>query len=298
MATVRLKDGFIGERYLVLPKMVVDMLEDDELTRQLYITDIGFYPSAQHHYRERLQPIDQFVLIYCVGGAGWYRIGNTCYEVKTDDFFILPAGAPHAYGSNEGEPWTIYWVHFKGALAPPLARGLHMPHSVAPTTNSRNRDRLSLFEEIFYTLKSGLSIDSLHFSMAMFHYFLASLQYVREFRNATGDGKQRGPGDMAQAAIHYMKENLERQLSITALAQYVGYTPGHFTTLFHRAIGHSPRAYFNMLKMQEACRMLEETDMKINQIALKLGYTDPFYFTRLFTKIMGMAPSDYRLAPH
>ena len=73
---VKLKDGFTGERALVLPRMIVDRMEEDPLTSMLHITDIGYYPKAKHHFRERKEPINQYVFIYCIDGAGWYRIGE------------------------------------------------------------------------------------------------------------------------------------------------------------------------------------------------------------------------------
>lgn len=67
---VKLKDGFTGERALVLPRIIVDKMEEDPLTSMLHITDIGYYPKAKHHFRERKEPINQYVFIYCIDGGG------------------------------------------------------------------------------------------------------------------------------------------------------------------------------------------------------------------------------------
>ena len=61
-AMVKLKDGFTGERALVLPRMIVDKMEEDPLTSMLHITDIGYYPKAKYHFRERKEPINQYLL--------------------------------------------------------------------------------------------------------------------------------------------------------------------------------------------------------------------------------------------
>ena len=63
---IRQKDGFQGERQIVLPPVIVEMERKDPLVSSLYVTDIGYYPNATNHYRARKQPIDQYVLIYCV----------------------------------------------------------------------------------------------------------------------------------------------------------------------------------------------------------------------------------------
>ena len=61
---VKLKDGFTGERALVLPRIIVDKMEEDPLTSMLHITDIGYYPKAKHHFRERKEPSICLYLLY------------------------------------------------------------------------------------------------------------------------------------------------------------------------------------------------------------------------------------------
>lgn len=296
---IRIKEGFRGQRSIVIPKIITDMLERDTLGAALHITDIGYYPSARHHFRERREAPGQFVLIYCVEGRGWYRLGESRYEVSDGQFFILPPDRPHSYGSDDSCPWTIYWIHFNGALAPQYAAGLHIPHLIAPSLDSRISDRIAIFEEIFYTLKAGYSIENLHYALSLFHHFLGSLRYVRQFRQAgasSTSAASSGTETACQSAIKYMQENLHRHISLEQLAQFAGYTPGHFSAIFRRSVGHAPIAYFNLLKMQAACQMLDTTDMNVNQIAAKLGFDDSYYFSRLFTKIMGMPPTAYRTA--
>lgn len=53
---VKLKDGFTGERALVLPRIIVDKMEEDPLTSMLHITDIGYYPKAKHHFGNGKSP--------------------------------------------------------------------------------------------------------------------------------------------------------------------------------------------------------------------------------------------------
>ena len=60
--------------------------------------------------------------------------------------------------------------------------------------------------------------------------------------------------------------------------------------------GYSPKAYFNQIKLQEACQLLDFTGMKINQICYKIGIEDCYYFSRLFSKVMGMSPRKYKMS--
>ena len=79
MENIKIKNGFQGERSLVMPEMILDLADSDPVLRTLHITDIGYYPHATYHYRERTEPIDQCVLIYCVKGSGHYSIDGKQY---------------------------------------------------------------------------------------------------------------------------------------------------------------------------------------------------------------------------
>ena len=285
---IKKKDGFLGERAVILPPMIIEMEENDPLVSSLYITDIGHYPMAEHHHRVRQEAIDQYVLIYCVDGSGWYVLKGQRYEVKRNQYFILPAGTPHEYGATEGERWTIYWVHFRGEHASVYAEGAQKPQEVKAAMNSNISNRNNIFEEILSTLHFGDGIEDLRYASSLLHYYLASLRYLRQYRSTVRyDG-------VVNAAIHYMKENVERHLTLQDVLDYVGYSSTRFSALFKKETGSSPLAYFNRLKIEYACQMLKTTDMHINQICYKVGIEDSLYFSRMFSKAMGMSPSEYR----
>ena len=64
------REGFKGQRSIVLPDTITGKLRKNPLTRLLYVTDIGYYPKAKFHFRKRPHGVDQHILIYCVDGEG------------------------------------------------------------------------------------------------------------------------------------------------------------------------------------------------------------------------------------
>jgi transcriptional regulator GlxA family with amidase domain len=99
-----------------------------------------------------------------------------------------------------------------------------------------------------------------------------------------------------EQTITYMSQHLDKPLQVATLAEQANISPSHFFALFKRRIGSAPIDYFTRLRMQRACRLLENTSLSVKEVASELGYDDPFYFSRVFKSVNRVAPSDYRAA--
>lgn len=288
---MKIKDGFKGERCTVLPQTVIRTIEEDPVASSVFITDIGYYPKAKYHYRKREKALEEYVFIYCVDGRGWYSVSGRKFVVSKDQYFILPAGMVHEYGSDDSDPWTIYWIHFRGSLARFYAEDNLAPLDVKPNKESRINNRISLFEEVFHTLNRSYAIENLRYAMATFQHYLASLRYLQQYRDAVVNPDAK---DTVNMAMHYFEENIERHVTLKGVSEFVGISPSRLSALFKQKIGYSPLNYFILLKIKKACEILDATEMKINQVSLKLGFEDPYYFSRQFSNVMGMSPKAYR----
>src|SRR4249920_1106432 len=147
MSATKKREGFKGQRAIVLPpKILASHCETHPVVRQLYVTDIGYYPNALYHHRQRVVGINQHILIYCVKGSGWAKVGDILYTISTGDFVLLPANLPHEYGADENNPWTIYWMHFKGSSSLDFIDMMLKKMGEYVASISFQENRLHLFE--------------------------------------------------------------------------------------------------------------------------------------------------------
>jgi len=284
------KEGFKGQKSIVLPELIRQELVVNPLTSPLYITDIGFYPKAAHHFRERPGGCDEHVLIYCTEGSGWVEADQKRFRIARNTYFIIPRGTPHKYGASEKEPWSIYWLHFAGEKAVLLLDIPARPREIDPTALARNSDRIMLFNEIYGNLERGYSTENLEYSSICLWHMLGSFRYLSQFQTVMQVRHQ----DIIEATVEYMNENLGSSLSVKDLADRASLSQSHFSLLFRRKTGQTPLDFYTHLRLQHACRLLEFSDLHIKEIASELGFDDPYYFSRLFHKVMGQPPTRYR----
>lgn len=289
--TSRKREGFEGQKLIVLPKKIDSgFLIKDAITRQIYITDIGYYPKANQHYIERGHGVNQHIIIYCVEGRGWVTINKKKMDISPSHFIVIPANTPHKYGAVEGDPWTIYWVHFKGDIATYVVDLITNNSQNYLPYLSYNENRIKLFEEICFNLEKGYSADNLRYVNMIFYHFLSSLLYEEKYNQA---GKTQTKDAITQT-IEMMQGKINSNLTLNDFAAHSHLSVSHFSTMFRIRTGFSPVEYFNHLKIQHSCQSLAFTKKPIKEIADDLGYSDQYYFSRIFSRFMGMSPSEYR----
>jgi len=235
---IRKREGFKGQKAIILPQAVLHELRANAITKLLYITDMGFYPNAHYHYRERSAGSDQHILIYCTEGKGWIETNMGRIKVVQDQFFIIPAKIPHKYGANNLDPWTIYWIHFKGDLAASFVRENISLISIGPAENiMRNDRRIRIFEEIYQNLSMGYSMENLEYASICLWYLLGAFTYLPQFERIRAIQKH----DIIEKSILYMHDHLENDLTLAELSEYCGYSISHYSLVFKKKTSRSSR---------------------------------------------------------
>jgi AraC-like DNA-binding protein len=287
------KDGFEGQKLISLPKSVYKNAQlDNPLLSQLFITHIGYFPKASYHYRERKKGCEDNILIYCLQGKGWFVIDQKKYIVKPNQFIHIPATTSiMRYGADEYDPWTIYWVHYSGKDMFTFNRSLKIKEHSGAQDITFNEKAVDIWNNMYQSLEMGYSRDNLCNANLCLYHFLATFFYPDRHLSANRHAE---PG-LINDTIHYMRLHLHERLNVGNLAALNNMSASHFSNLFRKSTGMPPIDYFIHLKMQKACQLLYSPTLKIKEIAYTIGYDDPYYFSRIFKKLMGLSPEQYRI---
>jgi AraC-like DNA-binding protein len=281
-----------GERIAILPRQVVNKALETPTLNGLLAATAGISPNVTNALGQPPTANTETLLIYCSRGRGWCEMGGRRYGLSPGQLLVIPAGTPHVYGADRECLWAISWVQAAGVNLPFFLHQLGVTADQPVIEVGTDASIPALFHELLDAIEAGGSTTQLA------HAALMLTRLFELFRNQPCN-QACSEADAAQKirqSIAYMSEHLDQPLQVAALAAKANISQSHYFALFKRHIGSTPIDYFTQLRMQRACHLLGATTMSVKGVAAALGYDDPFYFSRVFRSVQGVAPSDYRLA--
>ena len=97
-----------------------------------------------------------------------------------------------------------------------------------------------------------------------------------------------------RAAIEYIGEHYTEDISLSDVADQVGISAGYLSTMFSQNMECKFVDYLNQVRIEHACTYLEQNFLKTYEIAYKVGFRDEKYFSKVFKKVIGKSPKEYR----
>lgn len=244
-----------------------------ELSIGLAVEAAGHFRTHSHAIHERKRR--DHLLVYCVEGAGFLRIGRAAALVGPGDIFLAPAGRPHSYGCDPRTGWDIWYVHFHGETADRMLGLLRLKPLAHVGAGA--------IEEHFAAIVALLAEKPMHFGLDVSVALLALLVSVKKCID-----QQSIDREGLTRAITVPAANLDEMARVANLSKY------HFIRSFRKATGTTPWRHVINRRMMEAKQFLSDPDYSVQQIAFHLGYNDPNYFSRAFRKETGMSPRAFR----
>ena len=281
-----IEQGFPGQRLHVLPRPRVTNALSQSGTAHLLVTDCGYFPEARAHGIYRKTGIAQAIVMVCVRGRGWCRIGDALHSVHAGQVLVIPPGVSHSYGAEQDDPWTLWWLHLAGEDLAELLGTAQMTGQQPVRTLSDSFRIVALIEEIVTSIGRDSSNASLLAASGAAWHLMALL---------SADPHARGSRmDIIDQAKEYLRNHLDSRISVEELAVIASLSVSHFAALFRQHVGMPALQYQTQLRMARARELLDTSDLPVRAVAEHVGYVDAFYFSRQFKSIHRVTPMQYR----
>ena len=223
-----------------------------------------------------------YQLIYIKSGEMKVWESGDPILLKAGDIYLFRPNEPQNY-SVKSFSTTYYWIHFTGNAVKEILsfwEGTHFHIGAFPEIESFCR---SFYRD--YSIPGAF--QSLCYEGRLISLFGSIAKKCR------ADDAPRSY-DRIVNVLEYIETVFPHKPSNEELAAVCYMNKYHFIKVFKETMGEPPQSYLNRTVIEKAKTLLEDTALSVGEIALKLGFTDPLYFSRLFKKHCGICPKSYR----
>lgn len=242
------------------------------------------YPSASYHITRR--PSSVFDIEYVQAGRGTLVINQQRVNVKAGDTYLLMAGDDHDYWSDPKAPLQKIWVNAAGSVIQQLCDQYQLGSQIvfSGLNTQAILDRILAFCHKTYLDPQARTMQG----TVLVHELLLTLHHEQQ---------QHLPNlhaPLAEQMRIYLDNHLESPVAITTLAAAINLSSAQLTRQFKTAFGLPPYQYLLNRRIAMAKILLTHTNLTSAQIANRLAFSDPHYFSNVFLTKVGQRPSQWR----
>ena len=235
--------------------------------------------------------LNEYQLLYITEGEGIFNSAHAKdIPLKAGNLFLLFPGEWHTYHPTGKNGWKSYWIGFKGKNVDDRVKAGFLSVYKPIYHVGFSADIIRLYEEAYKRAQEESPYSQQILAGIVNH--LVGLMYALE--RSMELSKDHTRVDMINLARLRIRESLEVDLTIQQVAEELGVSYSNFRKLFKEFTGISPALYQQDLRLQRAKELLATTTLSIKEIAYRLRFDSPDYFSSKFEIKPGKKPSEFR----
>jgi len=239
-------------------------------------------PSLRDHY-----------LIHCIlEGSGTFYMDDVEYRLNKGDGFLIPPNVITYYKADHDTPWTYVWVGFNGLKADTYLQRANMTRQNPIFQHQGDHLKIYIFQMM------DVDTFSPYKDLQLQGYLFLFISELVKNAPSNSSSKHTTTDLYIREAITFIENNYSRPIKIADIAQNLSIDRSYFSNIFKKTLQKTPQEFLLEYRMNKACELMATPELSISNIALSVGYTDAFNFSKMFKKIKGTSPSDYRKTIH
>lgn len=278
----------------------------DALIWGVRVLDAGFeafpsgkpYPAKEHHPApylyawEKGRVFSEYQFLAITRGQGILETASCPHlQIRAGDLFILFPGEWHRFRPDPQTGWDENFVGFDGDYARHLMQSFFAPGEPV-LRGAATPEIVTLLRHIAVTAEHTLSETE----PLVFADMISLITRLVLFTRVHAPDARRAVRQKIQEAREHLLEHAFQRIDFRGLASSLGLSYTVFRRMFQKETGHAPLAYQLELRISRARVLLEQTDFPVSEIAQQTGFSNVFYFSKMFSKRTGQTPSSCRQA--
>lgn len=229
--------------------------------------------------------LEDWVALRTMEGTGCLKLeGLPDITVTADTLMVFKHRDVRRYYCS-GDSWHFFWFEFT------VSDILRIPPNTVQQIDALESEQAECHAcmELLRANDEGSS----RLASATLSFLLCKWE-----RSLEKGGKESHRHNAVQQVVNYMNANLEKHITVRSMAEKAGFSERRFRQVFELAKGMPPKQYLESLRMKMAEALLLNTSLPILSIADRLGYCSQFHFSKRFSAVYLISPSQYRKSPN
>ncbi len=248
----------------------------------------GYKPADLHRWGPGVR--DLYAFHYIISGKGYYMVNKVCHQLQAGESFLIFPDTEVYYYPEEQDPWEYVWVEFRGDEVKELI-DLTTLSVKCPVTQPLSPECPIEWRNLYH-IPEAYRINRFEIERGSARLRLLLSYYIEYFPK----NQSSVTFDYVKATKHFIKSNYWRtELMISDIIQHVNIDRTYLFRLFKQATDQSVHQYLTAYRIKKACDLLYHSDLEIKIVAYSVGYADPLYFSKIFKRITGATPTQYRI---
>lgn len=236
----------------------------------------GFGPLIRDHY----------LIHFVVRGKGIFQNNRVKREIGPYEAFLITPNMTTYYEADSSDPWSYYWIGFHGREAGDMMKNLGLSSS-NPVITFNQEIATKLNDLVKRENRTYIEYLKLRGELCIILAELATMNSVDVHKKDLKESYIDGVKD-------FIEMNYSRQITVDDMANHVGINRSYLSRLFKSYEGCAPKEYLLEYRLFKAKYLLEQNN-SVAVVARSVGYTDPYTFSKAFTRRVGISPKQYTI---
>lgn len=232
----------------------------------------------------------QYILHLVVSGKGIYNTPDSSFELSAGDIFLIRPYTEIEYYANENDPWEYLWVNFTGTDAEGLLKRTDFTPECPVIRSCSEEIRNAMADIVSNAGTTRYEATALTGRL----YILLSMLMKHSHRKNSRPARESEKRHIIKAAKDFVATNYPVSVSVEDIAAAANVSRTTLFRIFKSELNTTPVDYLTAYRIAQAKTLLTETELSITAVARSSGYEDNLYFSRVFRKITGFTPTEYR----
>ena len=261
-------------------------------SRPLIVTCCGTYRLKTKERLPTRRPRGSldYQLIYVASGKTHFYFHGEERIVNAEQMVLFQPRQEQHYEYFASDKPEVYWIHFTGGDVKNILRHFNIPLDEPVFYSGNSSTYAYLFKEIIHELQS-CRVGYQELIEMYLKQILLLIERSREERKPTVSSFIQ---DEMELARRYFTEHYNEDINIEEYAKSRGMSFSWFSRNFKQLTAKSPMQYVVSVRINNAASLLGCSSYNINEVSNIVGYDNPLYFSRIFKKVKGVSPSEYK----